>query len=105
MGEGRAPILSVVGPSQGSWCSIGIEFSARRARAAGRADELLAALAPYEVALDLDASEGHAGADVVVRVALRVFVEALSGAVVRDVVDNVAEAAVVTRLALGEGAA
>ncbi len=105
LGEGSAAVLSIVGPSDGTWCSIGIEIPARRMWIAGRAEDLLLALAPYEVALDLDASEGPPGPDVVLRVALRVFVEGLSGAVVRDVVDNVAEAAAVARRVLGGEAA
>ena len=105
LGEGSAAVLSVVGPSDGTWCSIGIELPARRMLVTGRAEDLLTALAPYEVALDLDAGEGPPGPDVLLRVALRVFVEGLSGAVVRDVVDNVAEAAAVARRALGGEAA
>ena len=103
MGEGVAGVISVVGPSTGGWCSLGVEIPARRALVSARAENLLLALAPYEVAIDLDASEGRPGADVVVRVALRVFVEGLSAAVVRDVVDNVAEAADVTRRILAGG--
>ena len=105
LGEGSAAVLAIVGPSDGTWCSIGIELPTRRMWATGRAEDLLAALAPYEVALDLDASEGPPGPDVVLRIALRVFVEGLSGAVVRDVVDNVAEAASVARRMLGGEAA
>lgn len=101
LGEGTAAVLSVVGPSDGTWCSIGIELPSRRTLVSGRSEDLLAALAPYEVALDLDASEGKPGPEALVRVALRVFVEGLTSAVVRDVVDNVAEAAAVARRLLG----
>lgn len=94
---GGTGAVSAVGPAGGGWCSLGIEIPARRAVASARAEHLLLALAPYEVALDLDASEGRPGRDVVVRVALRVFVEGLAVAVVRDVLDNVAEAADVAR--------
>jgi len=101
MGPGPASVVSVVGPAVGAWCSIGVEFPARRAAATDRMESLVQALAPYEVAIDLDAGDGRSGADVAIRIALRVFVEGLTGAVVRDVLDNVAEAGAVAKRVLG----
>jgi hypothetical protein len=100
MGAGPASVVSAVGPAIGAWCSLGVEFPARREAALGRMEALLEALAPYEVAIDLDAGGARTGADVSVRIALRVFVEGLTGAVVRDVLDNVAEAAEVAKRVL-----
>lgn len=100
MGAGPASVLSAVGPAAGAWCSLGVEFPARREAALDRMEALLQALAPYEVAIDLDAGDGRASADVSVRIALRVFVEGLTGAVVLDVLENVAEAAEVAKRVL-----
>lgn len=100
MGARPVSVLSVVGPEAGAWCSLGVEFPARREAAERRAEALLRELAPYEVAIDLDAGHAGMGADVVVRVALRLFVDGLTEAVVRDAIDNVAEAAAVARRVL-----
>jgi hypothetical protein len=96
-GPAGGSAISVVGPAEGGWCSLGVEFPTRSAVARDRASELVRALAPYEVALDLDASDGGAYADPVVRVALRVFLDGLGALALRDVVENLAEAAGVAR--------
>ena len=93
-------VLSATGPAEGAWCSLGVELPARRTTLGERAEALVHALAPYEVALDLDVSDGRPSTDAIVRVALRVFVEGLCSAVVRDVVDNLAEATFVARRVL-----
>lgn len=95
------PTLAAVGSADGAWASLGVELSCPRDRALGRAVDLLAALAPYEVALDLDAGAAHFDPDAVVRVALRLFVDGCHGAVVREAVGNLLEAAEAARRVLG----
>ena len=99
--EGAAPLLSAVGASDSPWFSLGIEIPVLRSRLEPHLEELLAELAPYEVAVDADAGADDASPDAVLRVALRLFLEGLTGGVVRDAVDNVAAAAAAARRALG----
>lgn len=96
-----APTLAAVGPADGAWASLGVELPCPRDRAGARALDLLAALAPYEVALDLDAGADRHGPDAVVRVALRLFVDGCHAGVVREAVGNLLAAAAVARRALG----
>jgi hypothetical protein len=99
--DGGAPLLSAVGASDAPWCSLGIEIPVLRSRLAPRLETLLADLAPYEVAIDADAGADNDAPDAVLRIALRVFLEGLTGGVLRDAVDNVAAAAAAARRTLG----
>lgn len=91
--DGDAPTLSAVGPEDGAWLSLGVEIPAHRQALEARAAALLKALAPYEVAVDIDAGADRLGAEAVLRIALRLFVEGLHETVVRDAVGNLVEAA------------
>ncbi len=99
--DGGAPLLSAVGASDAPWCSLGIELPVLRSRLAPRLEALLADLAPYEVAIDADAGADNDAPDAVLRIALRLFLEGLTGGVLRDAVDNVAAAAAAARRTLG----
>lgn len=99
--DGTAPLLAAVGASDSPWCSLGIEIPVLRSRLDARLAEVLAELAPYEVAVDADAGADDAAPDAVLRVALRLFFDGLTGGVVRDAVDNVAHAAAAARRTLG----
>jgi hypothetical protein len=61
----------------------------------------LEALSPFEVAVDPDAGADRLGREAVVRVALRLFVEGLNPAVLREAVGNLLEAAAEARRILG----
>ncbi|MFO0933741.1 MAG: hypothetical protein U1E39_13710 [Planctomycetota bacterium] len=93
--------LAAVGSDDGAWASLGVELACPRDRLLARAVDLLAALAPYEVALDLDAGSARFDPDAVLRVALRLFVDGCHGGVVREAVGNVVEAAAAARKVLG----
>jgi hypothetical protein len=95
------PVLSVVGPEDGGWASLGVEVEAPRHAVRDRLAALLEAVAPFEVALDADAGPDADAPVAVVRVALRLFVEGLTPAVFRDAVANVSAAAAELRRALG----
>lgn len=99
--EGAAEPLAAVGADDAAWASLGVELRAPRDRAVARASVLVRALAPYEVALDLDAGGERLGPDAVVRVALRLFADGLNPAVVREAVGNLLDAAAQARRTLG----
>jgi hypothetical protein len=92
--------VAAVGDAASRYASLGVELDAPRRRVHERALALATALAPYEVALDLDAGPDSGSPDGVVRVALRVFLEGLTAGVVRQACDNVAAAAQEARRAL-----
>ena len=81
------------GGEGGRFVSLGVEIAVPKRVAKARLEDLLRALAPYEVAVDPDAGADSGGADAVVRVALRLFTEALTAQTVADAVANVSEAA------------
>ena len=89
--------LAVVGPESGGWVSLGIEMSVARRRLFEALPDLVAALAPYEVAVDPDAGAEPASTEAVLRLALRLFPEGLTAAVFRDAAQNVSEAAAEAR--------
>jgi hypothetical protein len=99
--EGGRDRLAVVGPESGAWVSLGIELPVPRRRLADALPSLLAALAPYEVAVDPDAGAEPVSADAVLRLALRLFPEGMTAAVFRDAAQNVIEAASEARRRLG----
>jgi hypothetical protein len=96
-----APTLAAVGPEGGAWVGVGVEWTCPRDRVAARAVELLEALSPFEVAVDPDAGADRMRRETVVRVALRLFVEGLHPAVVREAVGNLVDAAAEARRVLG----
>jgi hypothetical protein len=102
-GAETAPIAAV-GPDDGSWASLGVEMRVPRDRLARALPGLVAALAPYEVALDPDAGADAGSAEACLRVALRVFPEGLTGDVFRDAAATVTEAAEEARRRLARGA-
>jgi hypothetical protein len=95
--DGAEPCLAAVGGGGGRFVSLGVEFAARRDRVHERAHALTAALAPYEVAIDPDAGADPAADDAVVRLALRLFPEGLTGRAVADAVGTLTEAAAEAR--------
>lgn len=94
-------ILAAVAGEGGGFVSLGIEIVVPRGRLTARSADLLAALAPYEVALDPDAGADPHAPEAVVRVALRLFTEGMTAGTVRDAVQNLTEAAAETRRTLG----
>ena len=99
--EGGAPTFAAVGAEGGAWASLGIEIAVVRDRVEAQAADLIRALAPYEVALDLDAGADRYGSDAVLRVALRLFVDGFHRGTFREAAGNVIEAAAVARRVLG----
>ncbi|HVG93919.1 MAG TPA: hypothetical protein VND21_05695 [Planctomycetota bacterium] len=97
LADGDAPTLAAVGPDSGEWVSLGIETPVPRGHVHARAADLLRALAPYEVAVDLDAGADRHGTDAVLRLALRLFTEGLHPHVFRNAVANLVEAAAEAR--------
>jgi hypothetical protein len=89
-----------VGPETGEWVSLGVETTVPRGHVVARAADLLRALAPYEVAIDLDAGADRHGSDAVLRLALRLFTEGLHPQVFRNAVANLVEAATQARRVL-----
>ena len=98
--DGGEGMLAAVGGEGGRFVSLGVEIAVPKRVAKARLEDLLRALAPYEVAVDPDAGADAGGADAVVRVALRLFTEALTAQTVADAVANVSEAAREARRAL-----
>jgi hypothetical protein len=99
--DGDAPTLAAVGPDSGEWLSLGVETPVPRGHLHSRGVDLLKALAPFEVAIDLDAGADRHGRDAALRIALRLFTEGLHPQVFRDAVGNLVEAAAEARRVLG----
>jgi hypothetical protein len=99
--DGDVPTLAAVGPESGEWLSLGVETPVPRGHLLARAADLLRALAPFEVAIDLDAGADRLGRDAILRLALRLFTEGLHAHVFRDAVGNLVEAAAEARRVLG----
>ena len=96
------PILAAVAPEGSRWVSLGVEVRVPRATLLPRLPAVLGALAAYEVAVDPDAagSDGNGDGDAVLRLALRLFTEGMTPAVLADAAENLAEAESEARRAL-----
>jgi hypothetical protein len=99
--EPRAPVLCAVAPEGSRWVSLGVEVPVARDALTPRLPEVLLAVAPFEVAVDPDAGAERGGAEAVLRIALRLFVEGLCESVVADAAANLSEAESEARRAMG----
>jgi hypothetical protein len=100
LAEAGETALAVLGPADGAWASLGVEVEASRARLEARLPALVAAVAPFDAAVDPDAGADDGSGAVVVRVALRVFLEGLTPGAFRDAVGTLSAAAAAARRAL-----